>query len=118
MALDIAELQAKVAKGELSLDECFRQMQDEAKRGGNLVAKAAAQGGISVYGLQRTPVTLYVEQWVRLFEFGNSGKMAEAAFKDRADIVWTKGAEKGDNAPEKIAEIKLPQPKAKSNGKA
>ena len=26
---------------------------------------------MSVYGLQRMPVTLYVEQWERLLEFGD-----------------------------------------------
>ena len=28
--------------------------------------KVSAKGGLSLYGLQRMPVTLYVEQWLRL----------------------------------------------------
>jgi hypothetical protein len=35
-----------------------------------LTAKVSEKGGISVYGLQRMPVTLYVEQWERLLDFG------------------------------------------------
>ena len=29
------------------------------------------KGGISVYGLQRMPVTLYVEQWEKLLGFAD-----------------------------------------------
>ena len=34
-----------------------------------LYAKVAEKGGISLYGLQRMPVTLYVEQWERVEAF-------------------------------------------------
>ena len=34
-------------------------------------AKSVAKGGISLYGLQRMPVTLYIEQWERLFGFAD-----------------------------------------------
>jgi hypothetical protein len=33
---------------------------------GKLTLKVSEKGAISVYGLQRMPVTLYVEQWERL----------------------------------------------------
>ncbi len=36
-----------------------------------LYCKVSPKGGVSVYGLQRMPVTLYVEQWHRLLEFGD-----------------------------------------------
>jgi hypothetical protein len=29
------------------------------------------KGAVSVYGLQRMPVTLYLEQWGRLLDFGD-----------------------------------------------
>ena len=29
------------------------------------------KGAVSVYGLQRMPVTLYTEQWQRLLDFGD-----------------------------------------------
>ena len=38
-----------------------------AKRSGALSVKASAKGAVSVYGLGRFPVTLYAEQWDRLF---------------------------------------------------
>lgn len=34
----------------------------------NLSFKVSEKGGLSVYGLQRFPVTLYPEQWERVFE--------------------------------------------------
>lgn len=34
-----------------------------------LTCKVAVGGGLSVYGLQRNPVTLYKAQWLRLAEF-------------------------------------------------
>lgn len=34
-----------------------------------LTVKLSAKGAVSVYGLQRWPVTLYAEQWARLIEF-------------------------------------------------
>jgi hypothetical protein len=33
-----------------------------------LTLKVAPKGGVSVYGLQRYPVTLYAEQWDRLLD--------------------------------------------------
>ncbi len=37
-----------------------------AARAGNVYCKVSAKGGISLYGYQRMPVTLYAEQWERL----------------------------------------------------
>jgi len=48
MAARIAELEARIAKS------------------GTLSFKVSEKGGISVYGLGRFPVTLYVEQWETL----------------------------------------------------
>ena len=48
MAARIAELETRIAKS------------------GTLRFKVSEKGGISVYGLGRFPVTLYVEQWERL----------------------------------------------------
>ena len=33
--------------------------------------KVSKKGAISAYGLQRMPVTLYVEQWQRLLEYSD-----------------------------------------------
>lgn len=35
---------------------------------GSLACKIGEKGGLSVYGLQRFPITLYAEQWERLIE--------------------------------------------------
>ena len=48
MAARIAELEGRLAKG------------------GSLSFKVSEKGAVSVYGLGRFPVTLYVEQWTKL----------------------------------------------------
>jgi hypothetical protein len=50
MAARIAELEARLTKG------------------GTLRFKVSEKGGVSVYGLGKFPVTLYVEQWERLLD--------------------------------------------------
>jgi hypothetical protein len=48
MAARIAELEGRLAKG------------------GSISFKVSEKGAVSVYGLGRFPVTLYLEQWTRL----------------------------------------------------
>ena len=43
----------------------------EPRKAGNLFAKVSEKGGCSLYGLQRMPVTLYVEQWERLLAYAD-----------------------------------------------
>ena len=66
------EILAQVAAGQLSVDEAAKLLadQDTAKRG-TLYCKVSAKGAMSLYGLQRMPVTLYVEQWDRLLGFAD-----------------------------------------------
>jgi putative heme degradation protein len=45
----------------------FLEDAEKAKGANGLYCKVSEKGAISVYGLQRMPVTLYVEQWDRLF---------------------------------------------------
>lgn len=35
-----------------------------------ITMKVAAKGGLSVYGLQRMPITLYASQWESIIELG------------------------------------------------
>jgi hypothetical protein len=42
------------------------------------------KGAISVYGLQRMPVTLYVEQWERLLSFADD--IRDFAKENNADL--------------------------------
>jgi hypothetical protein len=66
------EILAKLAAGELSTEEAAKLLDqlDQEKRS-SLHCKVSEKGAISVYGLQRMPVTLYVEQWERLLGFAD-----------------------------------------------
>lgn len=66
------EILAKLAAGEIQVEEATKLLdQAERERRGSLYCKVSEKGGVSVYGLQRMPVTLYVEQWERLLDFGD-----------------------------------------------
>ena len=66
------EILAKLAAGEISTEEASKLLEEvEQEKRGSLYCKVSQKGAISVYGLQRMPVTLYVEQWVRLLDFGD-----------------------------------------------
>src|SRR5208283_378123 len=58
-----AELKATLAELEATLAE----MQAE-QRGGGITFKVSDTGGVTVYGLPLSPVTLYYEQWMRLLD--------------------------------------------------
>jgi hypothetical protein len=66
------EILAKVAAGEIPVAEAPKLLEkaEQAKRGA-LYCKVSQKGAIRVYGLQRMPVTLYVEQWQRLLDFAD-----------------------------------------------
>ncbi len=64
------DILAQVAAGKLSVDEAAKLLADqETPKRGALYCKVSAKGGVSLYGLQCMPVTLYVEQWERLLNF-------------------------------------------------
>ena len=63
------DILAKVASGEIKPDEAAKliaAVNGNGKHNGQLTYKVSEKGALSVYGLQRMPVTLYVEQWERL----------------------------------------------------
>ena len=66
------EIIDKLASGELDKDEAKKMLAelDQPKRG-TLYCKVSEKGACSVYGLQRMPVTLYIEQWERLLDYGD-----------------------------------------------
>jgi hypothetical protein len=66
------EILRKVAAGELAIEDADRLLAetDQPKRG-TLYCKVSQKGALSIYGLQRMPVTLYVEQWERLLDFAD-----------------------------------------------
>jgi len=66
------EILEKVAKGEMPVEEATKLLeQAEQTRRGTLYCKVSPKGAMSLYGLQRMPVTLYVEQWERLLAFSD-----------------------------------------------
>lgn len=66
------EILRKVASGELKPEDASKLLEDRPR--GRLYCKVSPKGALSVYGLQRMPVTLYVEQWERLLEFADEIK--------------------------------------------
>jgi len=66
------DILTKVAAGELSIAEAAKLLPDpDAPPRGTLYCKVSPKGAMSLYGLQRMPVTLYLEQWLRLLDFGD-----------------------------------------------
>jgi hypothetical protein len=69
------EILAQVAAGQLSVDEASKLLADQEQvRKGALYCKVSPKGAMSLYGLQRMPVTLYVDQWERLLAFADELK--------------------------------------------
>ena len=88
--MDKEEILRKLASGDLKVEDASRMLaQFEQPKRGQLYCKVSAKGAISVYGLQRMPVTLYVEQWERLLNFSDELRkfMAEHSdeFKRKGD---------------------------------
>jgi hypothetical protein len=71
--MDRKEILSKLAAGQISEEQADQMLgQLESRPRGTLYCKVSPKGAISVYGLQRMPVTLYVEQWERLLDFGDN----------------------------------------------
>ena len=49
--------------------------------------KVSAKGAISVYGLQRMPVTLYAGQWERIMELVESGVFADFIAQNESTLT-------------------------------
>ena len=77
------EILKKVASGEITPDDAAKLIKTNVPPRGTLYCKVSEKGAISIYGLQRMPVTLYVEQWERLLAFADDIKsfMSENAGK-------------------------------------
>ncbi len=79
------EILAKVASGAMTVEEASIAMAKNSPKGNTLHCKVSEKGALSVYGLQRMPVTLYVGQWERLLDFADSiRKFIEAHRKEFA----------------------------------
>ena len=63
-------------------------LREKVKKNG-LKVKVSQKGAISVYGLQRFPVTLYADQWKRLDEeWMQSGDLDQFIEDNRQDLVF------------------------------
>jgi hypothetical protein len=96
-----------VAAKEITLDEAEKLLSDQEKKtAGKLYFKVSAKGALSVYGLQRMPVTLYVEQWTRLLavvsELQAFIKGHDSEFSHKADKAKANG--NGKPAPETVVD--------------
>jgi len=70
-----AHVLSQLASGKLTQEQALAQLKTAPKStGGSLSCKVSEKGALSVYGLQRMPVTLYAEQWERLLAFAEEIK--------------------------------------------
>lgn len=60
--MSLPEIRAELARLQAENEQL------KAKKAGQLSFKVSSKGALSVYGLGRFPVTLYVGQWKRLIE--------------------------------------------------
>lgn len=69
------EILQQMAEGKISAQEASKLLDElMAPPRGRLYCKVSPKGAVSLYGLQRMPVTLYLEQWERLLAFGDEIK--------------------------------------------
>lgn len=84
------EILSKLAAKEISVEEASKLLgQLEQPKRGQLYCKVSEKGAVSVYGLQRMPVTLYLEQWERLLNFADD---IRAFIKDNESRLKRKDA--------------------------
>jgi hypothetical protein len=56
----------------MTRDELVAHIEATRPKPKALSAKVSQKGAVSIYGLQRFPVTLYASQWVRLLDFSDA----------------------------------------------
>jgi len=93
------EILAKVAAGELTPEEADRLLAELDSESTVLTCKVSPKGAVSVYGLQRMPVTLYADQWHRLLAFGDD--IRRFIEEHREELRWRA---RGDSPKENLGE--------------
>jgi len=84
-----AHILEQLAGGKLTQEQALAQLKTAPKsNGGPLSLKQSEKGAVSVYGLQRMPVTLYAEQWERLLAFADEVK---GFIKSHPDLARKRG---------------------------
>ena len=71
----------------------------KARNKNKISMKVSTKGGISIYGLQRMPVTLYAEQWERIIDICKSGDLGTFISANEANLTRKGDAPKTEAAP-------------------
>ena len=69
----------------------------KARNKNKISMKVSTKGGISIYGLQRMPVTLYAEQWERIIDICKSGDLGTFISHNEDKLTWKE--RKAESAP-------------------
>jgi len=69
--------------------------------------KVSQKGAISVYGLQRMPVTLYAGQWERIIEMVESGVFAAFIEANASELTRKDAKPKSDDAAAAVVAAKV-----------
>jgi hypothetical protein len=92
---------ASLAANEITVDQAMKLLPtDKSPASGELSCKVSEKGAVSVYGLQRMPVTLYGGQWDRLLAFVPK---LQAFLKEHASELSAKSADHKTIEPKKAA---------------
>ena len=94
-AMSKFEILNAVAAGEMSVEQGSQLLSAMAKPK-PLTLRVSVKGTLSVYGLQRMPVSLYIDQWERLWGF--TDEMQEFA-ESNADRLKRKDHLKRESIP-------------------
>lgn len=89
------DILAMVAAGKLSVEQAAALLPKPAS-GGALHLKVSEKGAVSLYGLQRMPVTLYAGQWERLL---GHVEAIRAFLTEHASELSVKGGPKVSDTP-------------------
>lgn len=90
-----SEILEQVAAGELGPEVAEQLFQALAERERHaLQCRISQRGAVSVYGLQRFPVTLYADQWRRLLAF--FPQIESFILEHAGEVKWQDGARSRD----------------------
>ena len=109
---DTAALMVRIAQLE-TLQEELKTLKAKVKNTPRL--KVSQKGAISVYGLQRMPVTLYAGQWERIIELVKADVFSK--FIDENAATLTRKAAPTPKASEQPAAMGMAAKSPKSKGK-
>jgi len=86
----------------------------KARNKNKISMKVSTKGGISIYGLQRMPVTLYAEQWERIIDICKSGDLGTFISANEDKLTWK---ERNQEAAPVTAKKPAKAPKQKATKK-